>query len=409
MTQHQPYAAFRIADFRYLLVSLFIISMAHKMQQVAVGWDIYERTGSAMALGWLGMAMFVPVLLLFLPAGQAADRFSRRSLMMVSFATASIASLGLAWAAYSSASTFWIYFAVAANGVAQTISRPARAAIIPTVVPAPLVGNAVTWSTGFGQVAFIGGPTLAGLLIATGNSAVPVYLLAFVLNLVGFFSVARISVRTRADNSGTALNLQHLLAGLVHVWKTRVIFASILLDLVAVLFGGAVALLPIYAKDILQVGPTGLGWLNAAPAVGAVVCSIIMGHLPAPKRAGVTLLWAVAGFGVATIVFGFSTWYWLSLFALFMTGALDNISVVIRLTLVQLHSPDELRGRVSAVNSVFISSSNELGAFRAGGMAAFTGPIFAVVAGGFAILAIVAMQAKLFPELRKLKSLTQTP
>ncbi len=252
-------------------------------------------------------------------------------------------------------------------------------------------------------------PLPPGFIIAYGNSAIPVYLLAFVLNLIGFFCVARISIRTRSDNSGAALNLQHLLAGLVHVWKTRVIFASILLDLVAVLFGGAVALLPIYAKDILQVGPEGLGLLNAAPAVGAVVCSIIMGHLPSPKRAGVTLLWSVAGFGIATVVFGLSEWYWLSLFALFLTGALDNISVVIRLTLVQLHSPDAIRGRVSAVNSVFISSSNELGAFRAGAMAAFTGPVIAVVAGGFAILAIVAMQAKAFPELRKLKSLTQTP
>ena len=407
MSRHEPYAAFRIADFRFLLGALFIISMAHKMQQVAVGWDIYDRTGSAMALGWLGVAMFIPVLVLFLPAGQAADRFSRRSLMMVSFATASIASLGLAWASYSAASLTWIYIAVAANGVAQTISRPARGAIIPTVVPGELVSNAVTWSTAAGQIACIGGPSLAGMLIATGNSAIPVYLLAFALNLIGFFCVARISVRRRADNSGAAPNLKHLLAGLVHVWKTRVIFASILLDLVAVLFGGAVALLPMYAKDILMVGPTGLGWLNAAPAVGAVACSVIMGHMPAHKRAGVTLLWAVAGFGLATVVFGLSHWFWLSLFALFLTGALDNISVVIRLTLVQLHTPDELRGRVSAVNSVFISSSNELGAFRAGSMAAFTGPVFAVVAGGIAILAIVAMQAKAFPELRRLKSLTK--
>jgi MFS family permease len=405
MTKHDPYAALRFADYRYLLGALFLFAMSHKTLQVAVGWDIYERTGSAMALGWVGVAMFVPVLLLFLPAGQLADRYSRRSIMMVSFALAGVASLAMALASHLEASEFWIYFAVAANGAAQTLARPARFAFVSSVVPAAHLGNAVTWSTGAGNIAFIGGPALAGLIISLTQGATSVYMLVFICNVVGFLSVARISLRKGADTSGSKLNLQHLLAGLVHVWKTKVIFGAILLDLVAVLFGGAVALLPIYAKDILHVGPTGLGWLNAAPAIGAVACAFVMGHMPAPKHAGRSLFLSVAGFGVATIVFGWSTHFWLSLVALFAVGYLDNISVVIRLTMVQLHTPDELRGRVSAVNSVFISSSNELGAFRAGGMAALTGAVNAVVIGGFAILAIVALQAKMFPQLRRMKTL----
>lgn len=406
-SNHNPYAAFRIADFRYVLGALLLIGMTHKTQQVAVGWDIYERTGSAMALGWVGVAMFIPVLLLFLPAGQLADRYSRRGIMMVSFALATVASLGLSYASFAGASEAWIYAAVVANGAAQTLSRPARFAIVPSIVPPALLTNAVTWGTAVNQIAFIGGPMLAGVLISLSGGATMVYEVVLTLNLLGFLCVARIRHRTRADTSGSALNLEHLLAGLVHVWKTRIIFASILIDLVAVLFGGAIALLPIYAKDILDVGPTGLGWMNAAPGVGALVCSIIMGHLPASKNAGATLLWSVFGFGIATMVFGMSTNLWLSLAALFLVGALDNISVVIRLTMVQLYTPDSLRGRVSAVNSVFISSSNELGAFRAGAVAAMTGAVFAVVSGGIAILGLVALGAKLFPELRNLKSLGQ--
>jgi len=409
INKHDPYAALRLPDYRYVLGGLFLIGMTHKTQQVAVGWDIYERTGSAMAIGLVGVAMFIPVFLLFLPAGQAADRFSRRSLMMISFALASLASLALAFASYTHASEGWIYLAVAANGAAQTISRPARFAIIPSVVPPSLLSSAVAWSTAAGNIAFVGGPALAGLMIAASGGAVSVYAMVFVLNVLGFLCVARIQHRTRADTSGAPANLKHLLAGLVHVWKSRVIFAAILLDLVAVLFGGAVALLPIYAKDILHVGPTGLGWLSAAPAIGACVCAFIMGHLPSPKNAGRSLLLSVAAFGVATIVFGWSTNFWLSMIALIAVGALDNISVVIRLTMVQLYTPDALRGRVSAVNSVFISSSNELGAFRAGAMAAWTGAVAAVVLGGFAILAIVGLQAKVFPELRRLKALEAPP
>ena len=401
--KHDPYAALRLADYRYVLGGLFLIGMTFRSQQVAVGWDIYERTGSAMALGWAGVAMFIPVFLLFLPAGQWADRHSRRSLMMISFGTASLASLALAYASWTHASEIWIYLAVAANGAAQTISRPARFAIIPSVVPPPLVSSAVAWSTASGNIAFIGGPALAGFMIAN-HGAVSVYIMVFILNMLGLLCVSRIVHRARADTSGAPANLKHLLAGLVHVWKTRVIFAAILLDLVAVLFGGAVALLPIYAKDILHVGASGLGWLAAAPAMGACTCAFIMGHMPSPKRAGATLLWSVAGFGAATIVFGWSTHFWLSMFALVAVGALDNISVVIRLTMVQLNTPDELRGRVSAVNSVFISSSNELGAFRAGAMGQWLGAVYAVVLGGFAILGLVALQAKMFPELRKLKS-----
>jgi len=403
--KHDPYAVFRVPDFRYLMGALLLIGMAHRSVQVAVGWDIYERTGSAMALAWVGMVMFGPVLLLFLPAGQLADRYSRRSLMMVSFALAAAASVGLVWVSFSGAAEAWIYLAVAANAAAQTLSRPARFAIIPSLVPKALVGNAVNWGTASNQIATIGGPVLAGMLITANDGVTGVYALILVFNLIGLLCIARVTQRARADTSGSALNLRHLLAGLVHVWKTRIIFAAILLDLVAVLFGGAIALLPIYAKDILQVGPSGLGWLNAAPGIGALVASFIIGHLPPIRRAGATLLWTVAAFGVATTVFGLSTHFGLSLLALFLVGAFDNVSVVIRFTMIQVYTPDSLRGRVSAVNSVFLSSSNELGAFRAGSVAALAGPVLAVVSGGLIVLGLVALQTRLFPELRKLKSL----
>ena len=399
-----PYRAFRIANFRNLVTSTFLAGLASQMQAVAVGWDVYERTGSAMALGWVGLVQIAPVIVLFLPAGQIADRHDRRNIIIASLALAVLAAASLAYAGFSGASVGWLYLACAAGSAAQTINRPSRQALLPSVVPVPMLENAMTWSSGAFQLAAVAGPALAGMLIASANSAAAVYAVSLgLLGLSLLFAtrikrapmVARPSERTWRD----------LFAGVVHVWKTQVILAVISMDLLAVLFGGATALLPIYAKDILQVGPTGLGWLAAATPAGACLMVIAQGHLPPSKNAGARFLWAVAGFGIATVVFGLSTTFWLSMLALAAIGALDNISVVTRQTVVQSYTPDALRGRVSSVNSVFISTSNELGAFESGLVASLTTPVFAVVSGGIATVLLVAAGAKAFPELRRMKSL----
>lgn len=402
---HQPYAVFRIPDFRLLIAMQYITSIASQMQAVAVGWQIYERTGSAMSLAWVGLAQIAPVLLLFLPAGQWVDRHDRRNLLSLSLAISAAAAAALAYASFAEASVGWIYLACAAGSAAQTLSRPARSAILPNIVPTSSLGNAVTWSSGAFQFASIVGPAVAGLLIAASGQALTVYEINFVLIMIALLLSSRI--RPQPPSGSSERTLKHLFGGIVHVWNTQVILAVISMDLLAVLFGGATALLPVYAKDILMVGPSGLGWLTAAPAAGAVVMALVMGHLPPSKNAGRTFLLAVAGFGVATVVFGWSTNYWLSLLALAAIGALDNISVITRQTIVQVYTPDELRGRVSSVNNVFISSSNELGAFESGTVAALTNPVFAVVSGGFATVLLVMLGAKVFPDLRKLRSLTE--
>jgi MFS family permease len=404
-TNHQPYAVFRIPDFRFLIAIQYITSIASQMQAVAVGWQVYERTGSAMSLAWIGLAQIAPVLLLFLPAGQWVDHHDRRNLMSVSLVVSAMAAAALAYASFTDASVGWIYLACAAGSAAQTLSRPARSAMLPNIVPMAALGNAVTWSSGAFQFASIVGPALAGLFISASGQALTVYEINFALITIALLLSSRISAQPPSGSSQRTL--KHLFGGIVHVWNTQVILAVISMDLLAVLFGGATALLPVYAKDILMVGPIGLGWLTAAPAVGAVGMALIMGHLPPSQNAGRTFLLAVAGFGAATVVFGWSTNYWLSLLALAAIGALDNISVITRQTIVQIYTPDEVRGRVSSVNNVFISSSNELGAFESGSVAALTNPVFAVVSGGFATVLLVMVGAKVFPDLRRLRSLTE--
>jgi MFS family permease len=404
--RHDPYGAFRLPDFRNLVAATFLAGLASQMQAVAVGWDVYERTGSAMALGWVGLVQIVPVLLLFLPAGQMADRYDRRNIMVASLALSVTAAAALAYAGFNHASVGWLYLACAAGSAAQTLNRPARAALMPSVVPAPMLENALTWSSGAFQFAAVAGPAVAGLLIASANNAAVVYTTGLGLLLLALLFATRVRRQPMAGKPSER-TWRDLFAGVTHVWKTQVILAVISMDLLAVLFGGATALLPIYAKDILQVGPTGLGWLAAATPAGACLMAIAQGHLPPSKRAGARFLWAVAGFGVATIVFGLSIHFWLSLLALAALGALDNISVVTRQTVVQSHTPDALRGRVSSVNSVFISTSNELGAFESGLVAALTSPVFAVTSGGVATVLLVAAGAMAFPEMRRMKSLTR--
>jgi len=401
---HDPLAPFRSRDYRRFSGMALLAALIERSQGVAIGWDVYERTGSALALGALGLAQFLPVLALFLPAGGLADRFDRRWVVVLSFAAWGAANLLLAVTSLAGAHAAWIYVAAAGLGSALVINRPARDALLAQLVPPALLARAVTWNSGLFQFASIAGPAAAGTLIAATGTASSVYL-ANVTFAVLAAAMALAIRRQPVQLAARARSLRDLFAGVEHVWRTKPILGVITLDLFAVLFGGATALFPIFAKDILHVGPGGLGWLAAAPANGALAMAVAQGAAPPLRRAGAVFVWAVAGYGLAMIVFGLSSAFWLSLAALVAAGALDNLSVVIRATVVQLHTPDALRGRVSAVNRVFISSSNEVGAFESGVVAALIGPVPTVVLGGAATIAFVLGALRLFPDLRRLGGL----
>jgi len=387
-------------DFRlYLLISV-MGALVHFGQGVAVGWSVYEQTGSSLALGLVGLAQFLPILLFFLPAGQVADRFERRSVIVTSLALSASAALLLGAAAWLNLDVAWTYGALLLSGCAQILNRPARDALMPTLVPPAQLARAIALASSLHQVASMAAPALAGLGLALFHSALPIHAANTVFILVALAATLAIRQRSRghAPAPGDRGRLREMLAGFTHIRSSRLLLAVMSIDLLAVLFGGAVALLPVYAKDILQVGPAGLGMLSTAPAVGAAVAGLAM------ARFGVALdgrlfLGAVGGFGLMTIVFGLSTHFPLSLIALALLGGLDSISVVIRQTVIQQATPDALRGRVAAVNRVFISSSNELGALESGLLAALIGPVPAVVGGGLITLLVVAASPRLFPEL----------
>jgi len=402
--RHDPYAPFRIPDFRRLMAMAFLTAIVQQAQGVAIGWDIYERTGSALALGWAGLAQFLPIAAFFLPAGQIADRHDRRRVIAWSLGLWSVAALVLAGAARYDAGVGWIYAAITGTGAAIVLNRAARDAMLPKLVPAGILQGAVAWNMSTFQVALVSGPALAGMVIAATGRAELVYLLNLVALVAAAFLALSIEHRL-APEAQRPGSLAELFGGVTHVWRTKVVLGMMSIDLFAVLLGSATALLPIYAKDILQVGPGGLGWLAAGPALGAVLMGVTQGYRRPWAHAGRAFMWGVAIFGLATVVFGLSRSFWLSLAALVVLGAADNASAVIRQTVLQLRTPDALRGRVSAVNRVFISSSNELGAFESGVLAAFTGPVFAVVFGGAATLAIVALGVRLFPEIRRLRTI----
>jgi MFS family permease len=401
---HDPYAALRHRDYRLLLGSGVLASIGQTMLAVAVGWELYERTRSPGALGLAGLTGFLPVLLLALPAGQVADRLSRKGLFEAGYVGLMLASLGLAALSVLEGPVPLIYLCLILVGVSRAFGAPARWALVSEVVPAEHLHNAVTWNSSGWQVASVAGPALGGLALAHAGHAALAYLLS--AGCAAASALLFLPARPRPlPRRSEPLSLASLMAGVRFVWRTDLLLAAITLDLFAVLLGGATALLPIYAKDILDVGPRGLGWLRAAPALGAVGMAVLLAHLPPLRRAGLTLLWAVAGFGVATIVFGFSTWPVLSFVMLALTGALDNISVVVRGTLVQVLTPDAMRGRVAAVNQVFISSSNDLGEFESGVTAELLGTVPAVVAGGVGTLLVVLAVAFRWPQLLRLGSL----
>ncbi|HLZ60737.1 MAG TPA: MFS transporter [Ktedonosporobacter sp.] len=408
---HDPYRSLHFRDFRLLLLGMFLAMFARQMMTVAIGWELYERTGSALVLGGVGLAQVIPLIALFLPAGYLADRYSRRSVIIISQVVFALAALGLTALSYQQGPLLLIYGCLVAMGGAQSFSNPASTALVSQVVPEEVYENATTWRSSVSQLSAVLGPASGGLLIGLLHGATLVYTgsagaaIVFVLLLV--LMRTRQQVRQPERPAGERKTLGSLVEGVRFLGQTPVMLAAITLDLFAVLLGGATTLLPIYAKSILHVGPIGLGWLQAADSLGAVCMALVLAHKAPFKRAGRTLLLAVTGFGVATIIFGVSHWFWLSFLMLFFLGAFDSISVVIRTTLLLLRTPDEMRGRVGAVSSLFIGTSNQLGGFESGLVAQLIGPVLAVVTGGIGTILVVALVAWYWPEMRRLSTLRE--
>jgi len=408
--RHDPYEVLRLPNFRRYLGGRFIASFGQQMLTVAVGWELYERTGSALHLGYVGLSQMLPMILCTLPSGHVADNFNRKHIVMWMTLVVALASVGLTVTSALHAPLLLTYACLIVSGCARTFLWPASASLVPNLVPRAIFPKAVTWSTGSFHLSAVAGPAAAGGLLALTHSAAVIYALNVVAAVTCFVLVGLI----RYDQPRIvrqAMNLRNLLVGFNFVFHQRIILATITLDLFAVLLGGATALLPLFAKDILHVGPAGLGILEAALPAGAILCSAVLAHRPPLERAGRALLWSVIAFGVATVVFGCSRSFWLSVAMLFVCGVVDNVSVIVRHTLVQILTPDDKRGRVSAVNSLFIGTSNEFGGFRAGAMAHVLGPMLgnplalgamlAVAGGGVGTILAVGVVAWVWPELRR--------
>jgi MFS family permease len=395
------YAALRHPFVRSFAIGRFAAIAGWQMINVAVGWQLYERTGDAWALGLVGVAELTPVLFLMVAAGNAADRYPRRNIGIFAHAVLTMAAAGLALVSSLNGPTWAIYSLLVMVGTARAFASPSVNTILPQLLAPAEFANANAWLSSTFQLAAITGPAIGGMLIAaTGTATLPFAVAAG--GQVIFILVLRTMPVRVPPPSAARRSASEVFAGFRFVRANPLFLSAITLDLFAVLFGGAVALLPIFAKDILQVGPTGLGYLRAAPGIGALAMALVTTRLKPWRRPGVALLWAVAGFGLATIAFGLSRSFALSLACLFLTGVFDNISVVIRLTLEQTITPDHLRGRVSSINYVFIGFSNEFGAFESGATAALVGPTLSVVGGGFATLIVVLMVRAVWPELAKI-------
>ncbi|MBZ5595694.1 MAG: MFS transporter [Acidobacteriia bacterium] len=397
--------AFSYSSFRYYMTARFLVTTASEMQSVAVGWQVYALTHRPLDLGLLGLAQFLPGVLLFLVAGHTADRFPRQRILQICWAAFSLCSvLLLAFTIRGLTSVYPIYLALLFNGAIRAFNGPAGQAFLPLIVAQEHFPNAVAWSASVFQAATIIGPMLGGLLYGWTASPMVVYSSAAISCLTALLLLSLIRVRASARPRAVE-SISEVLNGLKFIWQNKLILGAISLDLFAVLLGGAVALLPVYAREILSVGPSGLGVLRAAPGAGAIVMSIFVAHWPLRRRVGATMLWCVVGFGVFTIVFGWSRHVALSVAALLLVGACDTVSVIVRHTMIQLGTPDEMRGRVSAVNMVFIGASNEVGQFESGITAQWFGTVPAVILGGVGTIAIVAICARLFPALRQVDEL----
>jgi MFS family permease len=408
-----PYAAWRIRNYQLYALSWFLMTVGKQIETVAIGVYIYGRTGNPLDLGWLGLVQALPVILLAIAGGQIADRRDRRLVVAVMVAVTTLMSVGLTAACSHHASVSWIYLLLGTSAVGQALGGPSRSALLPQIVPAEGFSNAVAWNSSVFHVASMTGPAIGGLLVGStidGNlldleRGVPLALAAVVAcRLLSLLATVFIPGR-RPEASTSSISLESLMAGIRFVAAHKTILALITLDLFAVLLGGATYLLPVFQQDILKADPSAVGYLRSAEAAGAIVMAILLAHLPPIPRAGRAMLWAVSGFGAATIVFGLSQNLWLSLGAMFFVGAFDNISVVVRHTLVQVLTPDAMRGRVSAVNNIFIVSSNDLGGLESGLTAAWFGPVLSVVGGGIGTLLVVLGAAWKWPQILAIGSL----
>lgn len=396
--RHRPFQLFWLAR--------VFATVALQMQVVAVGWQVYAMTGSALDLGLVGLAQFIPAFVLVLVAGHVADRYDRGVVLRLCQIVEGLAAAGLALGTAGGWLTRELIFLfVFVLGTARAFEAPTLQALLPGIVPMPLLPKAIAGSATANQAATIAGPALGGFLYLFSPTLV--YAVCCALFIAASFFVSLINAARTAPRR-EKISMQMLFAGITFIKKKPAILGAISLDMFAVLLGGATALLPVYAKDILHVGPLGLGILRAAPAAGALLMAIALARWSLNRKAGRKMFVAVAIFGVATIVFALSTSFLLSIAALVVLGAADMVSVVVRQTLVQMQTPDNMRGRVTAVNTLFIGTSNQLGEFRAGTMAEFTGTLMAVIAGGAGTLLIVALWMKLFPSLLGVNDLTRS-
>jgi MFS family permease len=437
-SRHDPYAAFRSIGFRFFTTGNLLSIIGRQMLAVAVEWEIYRRTHSATALGLVGLVFAIPIVGLSLPAGHLADRTSRKHIILWSQIFSSITSALLAivswqhlsipqtWILrgcnhflrgiaavferhdqtfhFDDASIPIIYLLLFVGAIARTFSWAARSSFFPNLVPRDAFSNAVTWNNSVFQIGSVVGPAISGFVVAHLGFPI-VYMVDAVTAFAFLLLTLPIRRGKQVRHAAEQSTWRSLAAGAKFVFSKKVILATITLDLFAVLLGGSVALLPIFADQILHCGPVGLGWMRAAPAIGAFAMALVVAYLPPMRQAGKTLLWCVTGFGIATVIFGLSKALWLSLTVLFLAGALDSVSVIIRGSIVQLVTPDEMRGRVSAVNNIFIGTSNEFGALESGLTAALFGPVISVVGGGIGTILVVIGSALKWPDIRKIGAL----
>lgn len=393
------------SNFRNFLIARFLITVSSEMQSVAVAWQIYSLTNRPLDLGLVGLAQFLPGILLFLVAGHTADHVERRRILQTCYGAFSVCSLLLLVLTLHGLSSVWpMYGVLLLNGVIRAFNAPASQSFVPLLVPEEDFPNAVAWGSSVFQGAAVLGPAAGGVIYGVASNPVPVYCCSAVAYLTAFSLMGIVRIR-KPDGPRPVPSVSMVLEGVRFISRNRLILGSISLDLFAVLLGGAVALLPVYAREILHAGAYGLGILRSAPAMGAVIMGIIVAHWPLRRRAGLVMLWCVFAFGVFTVVFGLSRSIVISTAALVLAGAADTVSVIVRHTLLQLSTPDHMRGRVSAVNMIFIGASNEVGQFESGLTAHWFGTVPAVVIGGFGTMLVVAVWARVFPVIREVDQL----
>jgi MFS family permease len=401
--------AFQYPSFVFFQTARFFIVLATEMQSVAVGWQVYEITKRPLDLGLVGLAQFLPGILLFLVSGHVADRYDRRKLIVICYVGFALCcGLLLLTSMRNVRSVYYIFAVLVLLGVVRSFTGPVSRALVPQLLPEEHFTNAVAWASTIFQGAAILGPALGGLIYAFFRGPSAVYILAVIMAIAAVICTLKIRTESK-PRTREPINLTTVSAGLRYIWREKVVLGSISLDLFAVFLGGAVALLPVYAREILLTGPWGLGLLRAAPGVGAAAMAIFLAHRPFRRKVGLIMLWCVAGFGIFTILFGISRSLVLSLIALFFVGATDMVSVIVRAVLIQVATPDEMRGRVNAVDMVFIGASNEFGEFESGLTAQWLGTLPAVVLGGVGTIIVTAIWAWRFPELRRVEQIHSLP